>query len=61
MNHYEDTTNKRLVGRTIVKADVNGHGITLVFDNGVRFEYDASDGGYSCWGFHDGNEEGDAK
>lgn len=61
MSLYEDTTNERLAGQTIVKASVSGHGITLVFDNGVRFEYDASDGGYSCWAFHDGDKEGGAK
>lgn len=59
MIDYEDT-NQKLVGRTIVKADVTGYGIILVFDNGVRFEYDASDGGYSCWGFYD-DKEGSAK
>lgn len=58
--NYE-STNKRLEGRTIVKAVVNGHGITLVLDNGERFEYHASDGGYSCWEFVCENEEGVAK
>ena len=57
MSLYDDTTNKRLAGRTIVKADVSGYGITLVFDNGVQFEYHASDGGYSCWEFHSVEKE----
>ena len=61
MSLYDDTTNKRLADRTIVKADVNGYGIHLVFDNGVRFEYHASDGGYSCWEFIYENKEGVAK
>lgn len=58
---YSEETNKRLVGRTILQADVNGHGMTLVLDNGVRLEYFASDGGYSCWELCEGNKEGGAK
>ena len=59
MSLYDDDTNKRLAGRTIVKASVSGYGITLVLDNGVRLEYHASDGGYSCWEFIYENKEGE--
>lgn len=40
---------KFLVGETIVKAEVGGYGIKLTFENNYVFDYDASDGGYSCW------------
>lgn len=36
-----------LIGKTIKSAEVDGFGITLVFENGDTFEYGASDGGYS--------------
>jgi len=49
MSTYSEETEKQLIGRTIVKADVDGFGIRLVLDDGSRFEYDASDGGYSSW------------
>ena len=39
----------RMIGHTIEKLEVSGYGITLVTDNGLRFEYEASDGGYSTW------------
>ena len=45
----KEETNKWLEGKKIIKADVNGNGITLVLDDNSVFEYDASDGGYSCW------------
>lgn len=57
---YDDTNNS-LIGRTIVNANVNGHGITLDLDNGVRLEYHASDGGYSCWEFVQFKREGSGK
>ena len=49
--NYEDT----LVGRTIAKAKVDGYGMELTFEDGRVFYYDASDGGYSLYGF---DEEG---
>lgn len=45
--------NERLIGRTIVKADVDGCGIELTLDDGSVFFYNASDGGYSTYGFED--------
>jgi len=42
-------TNKALIGKKIINADVNGDGIRLELDDGSIFEYDASDGGYSSW------------
>jgi hypothetical protein len=38
-----------LVGRTISEIKVNGYGIHIKFTDGVIFDYDASDGGYSQW------------
>ena len=43
----------RLIGKTIVQADVDGYGIELTFDDGSLFLYSASDGGYSTYGFED--------
>ena len=42
---------EELIGKTIVTAEVNGFGITLVFDDGSVFNYSASDGGYSTYDF----------
>lgn len=41
--------NKDLEGKKITKADVDGYGITLKFDDGTTFYYDATDGGYSSY------------
>lgn len=46
---YEIETNKKLKGKTIKRADVTGHGVNIVFEDGTIFDYSASDGGYSCW------------
>ena len=64
---YEENTNLWLVGKTIRKANVSGHGVVLEFEDGTNLDYSASDGGYSCWGLHIANgdyvhfEEGEAK
>lgn len=47
-----------MVGKTIMRAYVDGFGMTLIFDDGTVFNYSASDGGYSLYGFDD-EEEGD--
>ena len=49
---YEENTNMWLVGKTIRKADVSGGGVVLEFEDGTGLNYEASDGGYSCWGLH---------
>lgn len=40
---------KDLIGKTIQEIEITGFGITLVTTDGIRLEYGASDGGYSCW------------
>lgn len=45
----ERDTNAALLGKTVRSADVNGHGVCIVFTDGTTFDYSASDGGYSCW------------
>ena len=45
--------NKVLKGKKICKADIDGWGIVLVFDDNTTFEYEATDGGYSRYEFHD--------
>lgn len=42
-------TNAALLGKTVASADVSGHAVRLKFTDGTEFDYDASDGGYSCW------------
>ena len=41
--------NKDLIGKTIQEIEITGYGITLVTTDGMRLEYNASDGGYSSW------------
>ena len=41
--------NETMIGKTISHAKVDGFGIMLVFTNGDAFDYDATDGGYSCY------------
>lgn len=40
---------KKIVGKTIKKAKVDGGDVILEFTDGEVFEYNASDGGYSCF------------
>lgn len=47
--------NKELEGKKITKADINGFGITLKFDDGTTFYYDATDSGYSSYELEESN------
>lgn len=49
LGDFEHNTNIALLGKTVMSADVNGHGVCIVFTDGTTFDYSASDGGYSCW------------
>ena len=40
---------KELVGKTITNAIVNGFEIVLMFNDDTILDYEASDGGYSCY------------
>ena len=40
---------KELIGKTITSAIVNGYEVVLCFDDGTILDYEASDGGYSCY------------
>lgn len=42
---------EELIGKTIVSAEVDGFSIELIFDDGSKFNYFASDGGYSTYEF----------
>lgn len=53
---YED----ELVGRTITKATVDGYGMELTFEDGRVFYFDASDGGYSLYGFDEKGADDEA-
>ncbi len=48
---------KALVGKTIVEAGVSGYGIYILFSDGFKFYYNASDGGYSSYELTDEEEE----
>lgn len=47
---------EQLIGRTIINAEIDGFGIILEFDDGSRFKYSASDGGYSSYEFIPANQ-----
>lgn len=40
---------KELIGKTITNAIVNGYEVVLIFDDDTILDYEASDGGYSCY------------
>jgi len=46
---YQTRVQKQLIGKTISSADIDGFGITLIFTDGTKFDYEASDGGYSTF------------
>jgi hypothetical protein len=48
---------KELIGKTISTAIVNGSRIELTFTDGTIFAYEASDGGYSTYGYYLSKEE----
>ena len=54
MNDVEE----RMLGKTVKEADIDGHGIRIVFTDGAVFHCDASDGGYSQYELTDGRGEG---
>ena len=48
-------TEKDLMNKTITGISVDGYGVTLITKDGLKFEYSASDGGYSCWSIEQTN------
>ena len=48
-HEWRENDMNELIGKTIIKAEVGGYGIRLWFDDGMIFNFDAADGGYSCW------------
>lgn len=49
---------KFLIGKTIKAVEeLNGYSVRLLFTDGSRFEYDASDGGYSTYDFYKKGDE----
>lgn len=50
MDEYEEKTIKFLIGKTIKDVEINGYCFNLTFTDNSKINYDASDGGYSCWG-----------
>ena len=47
---------KDLIGKTIKSIDVDGFGMEIVFTDGTKFVYSATDGGYSNWDILRGDE-----
>lgn len=45
---------KKLEGKTIKTADVDGFEVEITFTDGSVFYYDASDGGYSNYSLREG-------
>ena len=45
---------KKLEGKTIKTANVDGFEVEIVFTDGSVFYYDASDGGFSCYSLREG-------
>ena len=46
--------NKKLEGKTIKTANVDGFEVEIIFTDGSVFYYDASDGGYSNYSLRKG-------
>ncbi len=40
---------EKLIGKTIVGAQIGGYGVELKFSDGSILDYSSSDGGYSSW------------
>lgn len=49
MTEYAYKTANALVGKKIRALELNGHYVHLTCADGTVLDYDASDGGYSCW------------
>lgn len=45
-----------LVGKTIARIEVDRFDVDIVFTDGTVFEYESSDGGYSCWDIYKSND-----
>lgn len=45
---------RKLIGKTIVCAEINGFGVTIKFSDGSILDYSSSDNGYSSWEIIDG-------
>jgi hypothetical protein len=46
---------KKIIGKTISKAWIDGGTVYIEFTDGAVLDYFASDGGYSCWDLVDKN------
>lgn len=51
-----DNIGEKLIGKTIEAVSLSGYEVYLYFTDGSRFKYDASDGGYSTYGFYEKGE-----
>lgn len=48
---------KKIVGKTVSIAWIDGGTVYIEFTDGTVLDYGASDGGYSCWDLVDKNGE----
>ena len=52
---------KALVGKTIARIDVDRFDVDIVFTDGTVFEYESSDGSYSCWNIYKNDDNIDSE
>lgn len=50
-----------LIGKTIARIDVDRFDVDIVFTDGTVFEYESSDGGYSCWDIYKNDDTIDSE
>ena len=48
---------RKLIGKTVVSAEINGFGVTIKFSDGSILDYSSSDNGYSSWEIIDGTKQ----
>ena len=46
-----------MIGKRIQNIEVNGYKVRIVLEDGICLDYDASDGGYSCWDIYKVEDE----
>ena len=50
-----------LIGKTIARIDVDRFDVDIVFTDGTVFEYESSEGGYSCWDIYKNDDTIDSE
>lgn len=50
IDEYTKKIKKALLGKKIKEIHIDGYGIEIITEDNLRFEYNATDGGYSSYG-----------